>query len=148
MVTTGPAGGIKKGAVTSALSRALSGCASRKRLKYQRTARHAQVSGWFVWVGVILRPMHDCVNKYFAFYEQPQRNRGRQHRRVYDSKKSTSFFANSLILDSGVLCDQYLNECTQQRFASLADVVHKLKETEVEWEFLLGYAPMGTQPTP
>ena len=54
----------------------------------------------------------------------------------------------SLLLDSGVLCDQYLNERTKQRFATLADVVHKLEETEVEREFLLGYAPMRAQPTP
>jgi hypothetical protein len=26
--------------------------------------------------------------------------------------------------------------------------VHKLEETQVEWEFLLGYAPMRAQPTP
>ncbi len=26
----------------------------------------------------------------------------------------------------------YLHECTKQRFASLADVVHKLEETQVE----------------
>ena len=36
-----------------------------------------------------------------------------------------------LILDSRLLCDQYLNECIQQHFASLSDVVNKLKETEV-----------------
>jgi hypothetical protein len=36
----------------------------------------------------------------------------------------------------------------QQRFASLSDVVHKLKEPQVEREFLLGYAPMRAQPTP
>jgi len=50
-------------------------------------------------------------------------------------------------LDSGVLADQQLNERAQQRFASLAHVVHKLKEPEVQREFLLGYAPMWTQPT-
>ena len=33
----------------------------------------------------------------------------------------------SLLLDSGVFTDQQLNECTQQCFASLADVVHKLE---------------------
>src|SRR5262249_2792852 len=31
---------------------------------------------------------------------------------------------------------------------SLADIVHKLEETQVEREFLLGYAPMRAQPTP
>ena len=35
----------------------------------------------------------------------------------------------TLILDSRVLCHQQLNERTQQRFASLSDVVHKLEET-------------------
>ena len=35
----------------------------------------------------------------------------------------------------------------QQRFASLSDVVHKLEEPQVEREFLLGNAPMRTQPT-
>jgi len=43
-------------------------------------------------------------------------------------------------LDSGVLADQQLNERTKQRFASLADVVNKLEETQIEREFLLGYA--------
>jgi hypothetical protein len=60
----------------------------------------------------------------------------------------TMTIPDTLILDAGVLCDQEFHECTQQRFASLADIVHKLKETEVEWEFLLRYAPMGTKPTP
>src|ERR1700750_2938641 len=57
-------------------------------------------------------------------------------------------FPPSLLLDSGVLADQQLNERTQQRFASLADVVNKLKESQVKREFLLGDAPMRTQPTP
>jgi hypothetical protein len=51
-------------------------------------------------------------------------------------------------LDSGGLADQQLNERTKQRFASLADVVNKLEETQVEREFLLGYTPMRAQPTP
>src|SRR5262249_42975239 len=53
----------------------------------------------------------------------------------------------SLLLDSRVLCDQQLNERRKQCFASLADVVHKLEKPQVQWEFLLGYAPMRTQPT-
>ena len=36
----------------------------------------------------------------------------------------------------------------KQRFASLSGVVHKLKETQVKREFLLGNAPMGAKPTP
>src|SRR4029077_19578005 len=43
----------------------------------------------------------------------------------------------TLILDSRVLCDQELNECSKQRFASLSDIVHKLEETQVQREFLL-----------
>jgi hypothetical protein len=43
----------------------------------------------------------------------------------------------SLILDSRVLRDQELNERREQRFASLADIVHKLEETQVEGPFLL-----------
>jgi hypothetical protein len=43
----------------------------------------------------------------------------------------------TLLLDSGVLCDQYLNERTKQCFTSLADIVHKLEETQVEGQFLL-----------
>jgi transposase len=43
----------------------------------------------------------------------------------------------TLLLDSGVLADQQLNERTKQRFASLSDVVNKLEETQVEREFLL-----------
>jgi hypothetical protein len=48
----------------------------------------------------------------------------------------------TLLLDSGVFTDQQLHERTQQGFASLADVVHKLEEPQVEREFLLGNAPM------
>ena len=54
---------------------------------------------------------------------------------------------STLLLDSRVLRDQQLNERRKQRFASLADVVHKLKESQVDREFLLGNAPMRTQPT-
>ena len=54
----------------------------------------------------------------------------------------------TLLLDSGVLADQQLNERTQQRFAALADIVHKLEETQVEREFLLRNAPMRAKPTP
>ena len=56
-------------------------------------------------------------------------------------------FRLALLLDSRVLRDQELNECRQQRFASLADVVHELEEPQVNREFLLGNAPMRTQPT-
>jgi hypothetical protein len=42
----------------------------------------------------------------------------------------------SLLLDSRVLRDQELNERRQQRFASLADVVHELEESQVDREFL------------
>jgi putative PIN family toxin of toxin-antitoxin system len=38
-------------------------------------------------------------------------------------------FFHSLLLDSGVLAEQQLNEGTKQRFASLADVVNKLEKT-------------------
>ena len=51
-------------------------------------------------------------------------------------------------MDSRVLRDQELNERRQQRFASLADVVHELEESQVDWEFLLGNTPMRAQPTP
>src|SRR5215472_6633761 len=54
----------------------------------------------------------------------------------------------TLLLDSGVFTGQQLNECTQQCFASLADVVHKLEEPQVERKFLLRNTPMRTQPTP
>ena len=43
----------------------------------------------------------------------------------------------TLLLDSRVLRDQELNERRKQRFASLADVVHKLEEPQVQREFLL-----------
>jgi len=56
-------------------------------------------------------------------------------------------FLESLLLDSRVLRDQQLNERRKQRFASLADVVHEFEEPQVDWEFLLGNAPMRTQPT-
>ena len=42
-----------------------------------------------------------------------------------------------LMLDSRVLRDQERNERMQQRFASLSDVVHKLKATQVKRELLL-----------
>ena len=45
----------------------------------------------------------------------------------------------ALLLNSGVLADQQLNECTKQLFASLSHVVNKLEEIQVEREFLLGY---------
>jgi hypothetical protein len=44
---------------------------------------------------------------------------------------------SSLLLDSGVLANQQLNEGTKQRFASLADVVNKLEKTQIKREFLL-----------
>jgi hypothetical protein len=44
----------------------------------------------------------------------------------------------ALIWDSRGLRDQELNERRKQRFASLAHVVHELKEAQVKWEFLLG----------
>jgi hypothetical protein len=53
----------------------------------------------------------------------------------------------ALLLDSRVLRDQQLNERRKQRFASLADVVHEFEEPQVDREFLLGNAPMRTQPT-
>jgi hypothetical protein len=43
----------------------------------------------------------------------------------------------SLMLDSRVLRDQKLNKRVKQRFASLSDVVHKLKTTQVKRELLL-----------
>ena len=43
----------------------------------------------------------------------------------------------ALMLDSRVLCDQQLDKRGKQRFASLSDVVHKLKATQVKREFLL-----------
>jgi hypothetical protein len=43
----------------------------------------------------------------------------------------------TLLLDSRVLRDEELNERRQQCFASLADVMHKLEETEVQREFFL-----------
>jgi hypothetical protein len=45
--------------------------------------------------------------------------------------------SRSLLWDSRVLRDQELNECRKQRFASLADVVNKLEEPQVDREFLL-----------
>ena len=53
----------------------------------------------------------------------------------------------ALLLDSRVLGDEQLNERTQQRFASPSHVVNELEETQVERQFLLGNAPMRTQPT-
>jgi len=56
-----------------------------------------------------------------------------------DVRNSDNALTNrgTLLLDSGVFTDQQLNERTQQRFASLSDVVHKLEEPQVEREFLL-----------
>jgi hypothetical protein len=58
-----------------------------------------------------------------------------------------NIFSQTLFLDSRVLADQQPNERAQQRFASLSHVVNELKEPQVEREFLLGNAPMRTQPT-
>jgi hypothetical protein len=52
----------------------------------------------------------------------------------------------SLILDSRVLADEQLDECTQQRFASPSHVVNELEESQVERQFLLGNASVWTQP--
>ena len=43
----------------------------------------------------------------------------------------------TLLLDSGVLADQQLNERTKQRLASLSHVVNELEKTQVEREFFL-----------
>ena len=59
----------------------------------------------------------------------------------------TRDYRPSLLLDSRVLRDQQLNERKKQRFASRADIVHELEEPQVDREFLLGNAPMRTQPT-
>jgi hypothetical protein len=53
------------------------------------------------------------------------------------ARLSWSLFITTLLLDSRVLRDQELNERRKQRFASLADVVHELEETQVQREFLL-----------
>lgn len=45
------------------------------------------------------------------------------------SCQQTSDLRSSLMLDSRVLRDQKLNKRVKQRFASLSDVVHKLKAT-------------------
>jgi len=66
--------------------------------------------------------------------------------RTFSHLDTTSFHV-ALLLDSRVLRDQQLNERRQQRFASLAEVVHALEEPQVDREFLLGNAPMRTQPT-
>ena len=60
-----------------------------------------------------------------------------KHRLGIDYAAIKAINPRTLILDSRVLCDQQLTERTQQRFASLSDIVHKLKETEVKREFLL-----------
>jgi hypothetical protein len=44
--------------------------------------------------------------------------------------KVVGLFPLTLTLDFRVLCNQQLNERMQQRFASLADVVNKLEETD------------------
>ncbi len=49
--------------------------------------------------------------------------------------------------DARGFADPQRNECMQQRFASLSGVVHTREDTEVKREFLLGNAPMRTQPT-
>ena len=66
---------------------------------------------------------------------KPLRLRTLHIHRLYISSKR--YIPATLLLDSGVLCAQYLNERTKQCFASLAHVVHKLKEPQVEREFLL-----------
>jgi hypothetical protein len=41
-------------------------------------------------------------------------------------------FPGTLLLGSGVFCNEQLNERSQQRFASPAYVVNELEETQVE----------------
>ena len=52
----------------------------------------------------------------------------------------------TLLLGSGVFCDEQLNERAQQRFASPSHVVNELEKPKVERQFLLGNAPMRAQP--
>ena len=53
----------------------------------------------------------------------------------------------TLLLGSGVFCNEQLNERAQQCFASPAHVVHAREKAEGERQFCLGDAPMRTQPT-
>jgi site-specific recombinase XerD len=57
-------------------------------------------------------------------------------RRNYAAHTVDSYLL-ALMLDSRVLRDQKLNKRVKQRFASLSDVVHKLKATQVKRELLL-----------
>ena len=59
----------------------------------------------------------------------------------WDGKSTT------LLLGSGVFCNEQLNERTQQRFASPSHVVHELEKAEIKRQFLLGNASMRAQPT-
>jgi hypothetical protein len=50
----------------------------------------------------------------------------------------------SLLLGSGVFCNEQLNERAQQRFASSSHVVNELEEPQVKRQFLLGNASVRT----
>ena len=81
-----------------------------------------------------LLPVADPVGPHRRVMEQGRALRGRVPR--------GKPFEGTLLLDSRVLRDQELNERGQQRFASLADVVHELEESQIDREFLLGNTPM------
>jgi Homeodomain-like domain len=96
-----------------------------------QVARNVTMDEWgFLAPGQYL--IHDRDTKFCAAFQQIIDDAGIERR---------------LFLDSRVLADQQLNERAQQRFTPLSHVVNELEKTQVEWQFLLGNAPMRAQPT-
>jgi Homeodomain-like domain len=96
-----------------------------------QVARNVTMDEWgFLAPGQYL--IHDPDTKFCAAFQQIIDDAGIERR---------------LFLDSRVLADQQLNERAQQRFTPLSHVVNELEKTQVEWQFLLGNAPMRAQPT-
>jgi putative transposase len=96
-----------------------------------QVARNVTMDEWgFLAPGQYL--IHDRDTKFCAAFQQLIDDAGIERR---------------LFLDSRVLADQQLNERAQQRFTPLSHVVNELEKTQVEWQFLLGNAPMRAQPT-
>jgi len=57
-----------------------------------------------------------------------------------------SMFFLRLIMESGLLIDQDLDEGLEQSFSAFLDVVSKLEEPQIQREPFLGYATMASEP--
>lgn len=99
--------------------------------------------GKIVWGAQIRRKGHPTLSATFERLMDAKQWAARQEAAISEERAVPGraarqhTIANSLLSDSRVLRDQEFNERRQQRFTALADVMHKLEETEVQREFFL-----------